>query len=129
MSDLLKALYDEDWSFEMADNAEFASLSGFHDVARPEPLQDVSPAGYRRRAEHSAEMRRRVASILAEHGSTLSAQDKVRSGPRPQKETDFLVYRRCLLDSLMPSTLRSWTALKIAPRTCSPSTPWVPAGR
>lgn len=81
MSDLLKALYDEDWAFEMADSAEFAALSGFHDATHPEPLQDVSPAGYRRRAEHSADMRRRVASILAEHGGALSAQDKVRPLP------------------------------------------------
>lgn len=63
----------------MADNAEFASLAGFHDVSRQRPLQDISPAGYQRRAEHSRSMRARVASILAEHRASLSPQDKVSS--------------------------------------------------
>lgn len=77
MAQLLKALYSDDWEFEMKDNAEFASLSGFHDVVRPRPLQDVSPGGYQLRAEHSRHMRERLAVILAEHKDSLSYQDAV----------------------------------------------------
>ena len=61
----------------MRDNAEFASLSGFHDTVRPVPLQDISSAGYIRRAAHSQSMRDRLAQLLAAHDTSLSAQDKL----------------------------------------------------
>ena len=77
ISDELQSLFRGDWEFEMLDNPEFASQAGEHDLkfgGDPEDesnvlfhLQDVSPRGYARRAEHSKRMLLRIHEILQEN--------------------------------------------------------------
>ena len=65
LSDELKSLFLEDWCFEMKDNPEFASQAGEHNSSGVlNPLQDVSPEGYERRAEHSSLMKRKINDII-----------------------------------------------------------------
>ncbi len=56
----LSQLFAEDWAWEMNDNPEYASQAGF----RGGPgLQDVSPAGYAVRREHSSHMLARLQAL------------------------------------------------------------------
>jgi uncharacterized protein (DUF885 family) len=73
----LKQLFDSDWQWEMADNPEFASQAGQHDLQWPEgqELQDVSPAAYDRRRQHSVEMIEAVRSIIA--AGSLSKEERI----------------------------------------------------
>ncbi len=68
-SDRLKALYHEDWLWEINDNPEFMSQAGCSVTDpdwRPEmALQHVDPASYQRRAEHSRLMVERATEIMS----------------------------------------------------------------
>lgn len=90
MSLMLSELFRRDWAFEMRDNPEFSSLSGFHDAdkaaaveaeaqaqtgATQPALQRVSVAAYEARAAHSREMRREVQEILKSHLDQLTPEE------------------------------------------------------
>jgi uncharacterized protein (DUF885 family) len=68
----LKNLFDLDWQWELADNPEFASQAGQHDIAciSGHELQDVSPGAYELRRLHSEEMLVAVRRIIAQGGLT-----------------------------------------------------------
>lgn len=73
----LQELFANDWAWEMADNPEFASQSGEHDVV-PVPgkeLQDLSPGAYTVRKEHSQQMLEAIQNI--QRTCTLSKSEAV----------------------------------------------------
>jgi len=73
----LKALFDEDWAFELGDNPEFASQAGSHDhdVAFQQfALQSLSVAAYKARGSHSRRMASECKAILAAGGLSTEAR-------------------------------------------------------
>lgn len=75
--DNLQKLFDFDWSWEIEDNPEFASQAGQHDFIPSigRELQDLSPAAYAARGEHSKRMVEAVRRIQS-HGD-LNESEKI----------------------------------------------------
>ena len=73
----LNHLFERDWHWEMLDNPEFACQAGNYLIYEEgaQLLQDVSPAGYLQRKDHSTEMQKELASILLLGG--LSSEDLI----------------------------------------------------
>jgi len=75
LSPAVEQLLEADWLWEKQDNPEFSSQAGAYDMtwSATQALQDVSPAGYQRRAQHSQEMIEQIDMLLRTH--TLSKEE------------------------------------------------------
>lgn len=78
-SEQLKQLFDEDYYNEVADNPEFGSQSGEHDLLLtercPNKLQDVSPQAYEKRGLYSTDMINRVKKLLSDNVGAFSSDE------------------------------------------------------
>jgi uncharacterized protein (DUF885 family) len=73
----LRALFEDDYLYEIMDNPEFGSQSGEHDLMLncDNKLQDVSPNAYAARAQHGKEVIISVKSFVQSHAGELSSHD------------------------------------------------------